>query len=188
LLLQTALPLSIAALDCGIPTVKVLIARSCKQTFADQGEAHAFFREQPVPATRGSPLVPTLPRATPWSTRQCLHAAFAALHPVLHVLCPSPPCDGLNSHFLITENNGIRVVLFGMHNRTFGPYFTAMNRILISVALSAAQATWEQAAVSRGFRCASPCGCGLRRPCWTPREWSSWPGRGAARHRLQPAA
>jgi hypothetical protein len=30
---------------------------------------------------------------------------------------------------LITETNGIRLVLSGMHNRTFGPYLVAINRI-----------------------------------------------------------
>jgi hypothetical protein len=34
---------------------------------------------------------------------------------------------------IITETNRIRLVLFGMHNRTLGPYLALNNRILISV-------------------------------------------------------
>jgi hypothetical protein len=37
----------------------------------------------------------------------------------------------ITGHF-ITETNRIHLVLFGMHNWTFGPYLAAINRILIS--------------------------------------------------------
>jgi hypothetical protein len=33
---------------------------------------------------------------------------------------------------VVTEINRTRLVLFGMHSRIFGPYLTAVNRILIS--------------------------------------------------------
>jgi hypothetical protein len=34
---------------------------------------------------------------------------------------------------VITETNRMHLVLFGMQNRTFGPYLAAINRTLISV-------------------------------------------------------
>jgi hypothetical protein len=34
---------------------------------------------------------------------------------------------------LSTESNRIHLVLFGIQNRTFGPYLAAINRILVSV-------------------------------------------------------
>jgi hypothetical protein len=37
------------------------------------------------------------------------------------------------SYSNITETNKIQLVLFGMQNRTFGPYLAANNRILISL-------------------------------------------------------
>jgi hypothetical protein len=36
-------------------------------------------------------------------------------------------------HTFISETNRIRLVLFGMHNITYGPYLTAIRRILTSV-------------------------------------------------------
>jgi hypothetical protein len=44
----------------------------------------------------------------------------------------APACNRAVVPF-ITETNRIHLVLFGVQNRTFGPYVTAINRVLISL-------------------------------------------------------
>jgi hypothetical protein len=39
--------------------------------------------------------------------------------------------------FCFTESNRVHLVLFGMQNRTLGPYLAAFDRILIAVMLDA---------------------------------------------------
>jgi hypothetical protein len=47
---------------------------------------------------------------------------------------PTPP---------ITETTRIHLVLFGMQNRTFGPYLAAIERILVSAMLGLGFAVWN---------------------------------------------
>jgi hypothetical protein len=64
----------------------------------------------------------------------------------------------------IAETNRIRLVLFGMQNRTFGPYAAAINRILISLMVGAVRAIrWG----FHGFVCRpSMKPVGFNRPIW----------------------
>jgi NLI interacting factor-like phosphatase len=61
--------------------------------------------------------------------------SFWGQHLVLSVEMVSRPIDGSSSWLVgcpwVTETNRIQLVLFGMQNRTFGPYLAAINRILI---------------------------------------------------------
>jgi hypothetical protein len=63
---------------------------------------------------------------------QCPRAAIQAIQtqPLQRVQTHEPFCPTDAQHHC---NNRIRLVLFGMQNRTFGPYLAAMHRILIPI-------------------------------------------------------
>jgi hypothetical protein len=97
---------------------------------------------------------PTARKALAWRESLCAEGSYSALPPPTHThtLHPNTPPG-------ITETRSICLVLFGMQNRTFGPYLAAINRITISVAQASRRelpsVTCCDADVLFGFSCLS---------------------------------